>query len=90
MRLSEAVVGQKYTIVKIDYSDKNALKKICSLGILPGLEVEITQVSPMIIFSIFNSRFAIDDYLASKIILKNNGKINKNAVIIKRNQGRVQ
>lgn len=71
IRLSEAQVGEKYTVIKIDSSDKEALKKICSLGILPGLNIEINQISPMIIFSIFNSRFAIDHNLASKIILKN-------------------
>ncbi|KAA0257793.1 ferrous iron transport protein A [Deferribacter autotrophicus] len=70
MRLNDAKVNKEYIVVEIDKNDKDALKKICSLGILPGLNMKVIQKKPMIIFEVFHSRFAIDKELADKIIIK--------------------
>jgi len=53
-----------------DKKDKNAFKKICSLGILPGVEVAIIQKTPTIVFQVYNGIFAIDSYLGDKINVK--------------------
>ncbi|BAI79930.1 ferrous iron transport protein A [Deferribacter desulfuricans SSM1] len=70
MKIASAKLNKEYIVIDIEKNDTQALKKICSLGILPGLKIKIVQKQPMIIFEVFNSRFAIDNELADKIIVK--------------------
>ncbi|MGA1861760.1 FeoA family protein [Deferribacter thermophilus] len=70
MKLIDACENKNYIVTEIDKSDSSALKKICSIGILPGLKLKILQKKPMIIFEVFNSSFAVDNELATKIIVK--------------------
>jgi len=70
MRLDEAVIGKKYIISSIDKENVDALKKICSMGMLPGTEVSVLQKKPAILFQVYNSRFTMDNQLAEKINIK--------------------
>ncbi|MGA1846250.1 FeoA family protein [Deferribacter abyssi] len=70
MKLKDAKINKGYIVVEINKKDKDAFKKICSLGILPGLNIKVIQKTPMIIFEVFHSRFAIDNELADNIHIK--------------------
>jgi len=70
LKLTIADLNKTYLVESIDKKDKNAFKKICSLGILPGVEVAIIQKTPSIVFQVYNGIFAIDSYLGDKINVK--------------------
>lgn len=67
MKLTECKRGQIYIVESLDISDKEALNKISAMGILPGTEIIVLQKKPCIIFQVYNSKFAIDNFLGDKI-----------------------
>ncbi len=67
MRLTDGKVDNIYIVEAIDIDDKDALNKISSMGILPGTELILLQKKPTLVFKVYNSRFAIDNFLGEKI-----------------------
>jgi Fe2+ transport system protein FeoA len=59
----------KATISSLDTSDKSKLRKLISLGIIPGKEIEVLQSFPAYIIKINNQKIVIDADLASSIHL---------------------
>ncbi|MCA1927404.1 MAG: ferrous iron transport protein A [Calditerrivibrio sp.] len=67
MKLTECNLNGIYVVESIDLSDKDSLSKISAMGILPGTEIIFLQKKPTLLFQVYNSRFAIDNYLGEKI-----------------------
>lgn len=67
MKLNECNLNCIYIVESIDLSDKDSLSKISAMGILPGTEIILLQKKPTLLFQVYNSRFAIDNYLGEKI-----------------------
>ncbi|MEC9491350.1 FeoA family protein [Flexistipes sp.] len=70
IKLIEAVIGEKYIVEGIDKDDPSILRKLCSMGILPGVEVIVRRKQPTIIFEVYHSRFAVDKLIGDKIYVK--------------------
>lgn len=70
MKLTEGKINNIYIVESIETDDKDALNKISSMGILPGIELILLQKKPSLVFKVYNSRFAIDDYLGEKIYVR--------------------
>ncbi len=62
--------GEAGTIHALDTTDPDALRKILSLGIVPGERIELIRRTPAVVFAIGASQFALDRELASRILLK--------------------
>jgi Fe2+ transport system protein FeoA len=76
MTLKECDTGKAYIVERLDTDDEKAFKKICSLGILPGIEIVVLQKKPCILFKVYNSQFSIDHQLAEKIYVEELGARN--------------
>lgn len=72
MNLNDAKVKETYIVEHIDSSDVESMKKLLTMGILPGTELTILQKNPAIIFEVYHSRFAIDKKLGGKVYVKKN------------------
>jgi Fe2+ transport system protein FeoA len=48
------------------------MKKLLSMGILPGTELKVLQKKPTIVFEVYHSRFAIDNSLGEKVYVTKN------------------
>jgi len=70
MRLIDGKINNIYIVESIEVSDKDALNKISSMGILPGTELILLQKKPTLVFKVYNSRFAIDNFLGEKIYVR--------------------
>ena len=57
-------------ISHLDLKDENRLKKVMSIGALPGSEVTLLQKFPSYVFQIGLSQFSIDQEIASAIYVK--------------------
>lgn len=70
IKLIEASIGEKYIVESLDKNDPAILRKLCSMGILPGVEVIVRRKNPTIIFEVYHSRFAVDKLIGDKIYVK--------------------
>lgn len=70
IKLIEAKIDEKYIVESIYKDDPSILRKVCSLGILPGVEVIVRRKSPTIVFEVYHSRFAVDKLIGDKIYVK--------------------
>jgi len=70
IKLIEASIGEKYIVESLDKNDPAILRKLCSMGILPGVEVIVRRKKPTIIFEVYHSRFAVDELIGDKIYVK--------------------
>lgn len=69
-KLIEASIGEKYIVECIERDDPAILRKLCSMGILPGVEIIVRRKKPTIIFEVYHSRFAVDSLIGDKIYVK--------------------
>lgn len=65
--LSECEVKDKVRIAYIRTHDEQVMNKLISMGILPGLDIELLRKTPSYLFQMGESQFAIDRTLAEKI-----------------------
>ncbi|MDP8259114.1 MAG: metal-dependent transcriptional regulator [Candidatus Aadella gelida] len=65
--LSECRPKQRGRIAYIRTKNSKVLNKLTSMGILPGLSVQLLRRRPAYLFQIGESQFAVDKDLASKI-----------------------
>lgn len=68
--LSEMKKNQQGTIVELKTADNNIIKKLMSMGILPGVVVKVIQNFPSYIFQAGFTQVAVDKEIASVIMTK--------------------
>lgn len=68
--LSELSAGEKGKIAYVHTEDHYTLKKLMSMGTLPGLPIALLQKFPSYVFQIGEGQFAIDKTLASHIYVR--------------------
>jgi Fe2+ transport system protein FeoA len=66
-RLSDMRPGERLPVLRLSEDDPDLLRKILSLGILPGDLVVLLRRSPAFVFEVGRSQFAIDRELADCI-----------------------
>ncbi|UCC95247.1 MAG: metal-dependent transcriptional regulator [Candidatus Omnitrophota bacterium] len=77
--LKELVPGNTGKISYINTQDTQTLKRLISMGILPGNQIKLLHRFPSFVFEMGNSNFAIDKDLAENIyvLLLQTGPFNK-------------
>lgn len=65
--LSQLRPGQHARVESIDEENRDDLRKVLTLGILPGDDVELIRRSPSVVFAHGATQFALDARLASCI-----------------------
>ena len=65
--LSECDVKNKAKVAYIRTRDEQVMNKLISMGILPGLDIQLLRKTPSFLFQMGESQFAIDKSLAEKI-----------------------
>lgn len=68
--MSTLKAGQSGIIAYLNTQEQQELQKMMSMGILPGMPIEVQQVFPSYVFRINNSQFAIDKELAGRIFIR--------------------
>ena len=61
--------GHKGTIAELITENESILRKLMSMGVLPGLSFEIIQTYPAYVFKIGNTQIAVDKEIASAILV---------------------
>lgn len=69
-RLSEINTEQMGTVIRLDINNKNVLKKLISMGVLPGMSVKMLQKFPSYLLQVGNTQLAIDKKIAETIYVK--------------------
>lgn len=67
--LVSAPIGVPLTVVAIDEVDRARLKKLITLGLLPGVIVRLDRRWPCYVLAVGASRFALDRTLADGIVV---------------------
>ncbi|MEE9152243.1 MAG: metal-dependent transcriptional regulator [Thermoplasmata archaeon] len=68
--LSELKRGQKGRVIYLQTQDRNILKKLMAMGVLPGRNIALIQRSPSYVFSIGRSQVVVDKEIASNIYVR--------------------
>lgn len=61
--------GQEGIIAELDTKNKNILRKLMSMGILPGMNVKMIQAFPAYVFQVGYTQVAVDKEIASVILV---------------------
>lgn len=69
MSITKLKPGESAHIVALP-TDKSHLRKLISFGILPGVQVEVLQISPVYVLRIEYTQLAIDFAVAKNIIVE--------------------
>lgn len=69
-RLSELEVKDKGAIAYLHSKDNTQLQKLMSIGILPGMSINLLQKFPSYVLQLGQSQFAVDKELASCIYVR--------------------
>jgi len=75
--LCELSPGDRGRVAYLRTGDSQRLQKLLTLGILPGVEVEMLQRFPSFVFRIGHSRMAVDREMAEGIQIRLTGKKHK-------------
>ena len=62
--------SEKGVIAYVHTGDSDKLKKLMAMGILPGEKVALERRYPSFVFSVGNSRYAVDEGMASAIFVR--------------------
>lgn len=65
--LARLRAGQGGTIVDLDRCEPVKLRKLLSLGIVPGAQVRVERHQPSVVFWLGRTQFAIDATMAESI-----------------------
>jgi Fe2+ transport system protein FeoA len=68
--LTALTLNSKGEVVRILTEDRNALRKLISIGVLPKTEIVLMHNFPSYVFRIGRSVFTIDEYLASNVYVR--------------------
>ncbi|MCX6355220.1 MAG: metal-dependent transcriptional regulator [Candidatus Aureabacteria bacterium] len=72
MPLSELEVRKKAVVSYLHTKNREALKRLLAMGVLPTMDIVLNQNFPSYVFQIGESQFAIDKELASAIFVRVN------------------
>lgn len=61
--------GQKGTIAELATQDKDILRKLMSLGILPGVGVKVIMKYPSVVLQAGYTQVALDSGIASVVVV---------------------
>ena len=67
--LSKLKQGQSGTVAELDTSDKNILKKLMVMGVMPGMPLKVIQTFPSYVFEVGYTQVAVDKDIASAILV---------------------
>lgn len=67
IKITEFNVGTKCKVVSLDKSNIKKLQILLSMGILPGIQINILQKFPSNIFEVGQTQYAIDNNIANTI-----------------------
>ena len=59
--------GQKGIVAELDTDDEKILKKLMSMGILPGIQLKVVQTFPAYVFQAGYTQIAVDKSIASAV-----------------------
>lgn len=68
--LSELKKGQSGKVIYIQTQDRDMLKKLMAMGVLPGRIISLIQRSPSYVFSIGRTQVVVDKEIASVIYVR--------------------
>ncbi len=68
--LSELKNGQKGEVIYLQTHDKDLLKKLMAMGVLPQKKIQLIQRSPSFVFSIGRTQVVVDKEIASNIYVR--------------------
>lgn len=69
-RLDEMRRGEAATIVSLDPTDPDRLRKLVALGVLPGARVHLQQRYPAVVFRLGHTELAVDQGLARVVCVR--------------------
>ncbi len=72
MPLSELDARRKAVVSYLHTKNREALKRLLAMGVLPNMDIVLNQSFPSYVFQIGESQFAIDKELASAIFVRVN------------------
>lgn len=67
--LSEMKKNDTGTVSELDTSNKNILRKLMSMGILPGMPLRMIQTFPSYVFEVGYTQVAVDKEIASTVMV---------------------
>lgn len=67
--LIELKQGQKGFVAELNTNDESILKKLMSMGILPGMPLKVIQTFPSYVFQVGYTQVAVDKGIASAILV---------------------
>lgn len=68
--LADLCAGERAKISRLHTQNRQTLKRVIAMGLLPKTELTLLRRSPTYVFSVGNARFAIDVELARLIYVK--------------------
>ncbi|EOC99526.1 FeoA family protein [Caldisalinibacter kiritimatiensis] len=69
VNITELKKGEEGVIAELNTNDKSILRKLMSMGILPGMNVKIIQTFPSYVFQVGYTQVAVDKEIASVILV---------------------
>ena len=69
IKLTELKRGQSCTVAELDTGDERVLRKLMSMGILPGMTLKMLLTYPSYVFQIGYTQVAVDKTVASAIMV---------------------
>ncbi|MBI2094720.1 MAG: ferrous iron transport protein A [Candidatus Omnitrophica bacterium] len=70
--LADLPPGRQAQVSRIETDDRDALRKIIAMGVLPETKILLVQKFPGIVFEIGSARFSVDEELARRIHVREN------------------
>ncbi len=67
--LIELKQGQKGFVAELNTNDEDILKKLMSMGIMPGIPLKVIQTFPSYVFQVGYTQVAVDKTIASAILV---------------------
>ncbi|MFT9496963.1 FeoA family protein [Anaerosolibacter sp.] len=67
--LSEMKRNQQGTVAELNTDNSNILRKLMSMGILPGMPLRVIQTFPSYVFEVGYTQVAVDKEIASVVLV---------------------
>jgi len=69
--LDKLEAGKSGTVAGLNTNDQSILRKLMSMGILPGITLKMLQTFPSYVFEAGYTQVAVDKEIASVVIVNN-------------------
>lgn len=67
--LTEMKKNEEGTVAELSTTNNNILRKLMSMGILPGMSLRVIQTYPSYVFQVGYTQVAVDKEIASVILI---------------------